>query len=394
MAPGTLARFTLPDAAVAHARNGPGSGTYLQKPSQANWTKPASTAEARYFPPHVHSMSFTPLDKNGQPKKVSQGELYVSPCLIFPPYQTQPLATLAPNEIEVHTLLAEDRLKDGQRGLMLSPGLVHQLPTGWEATQRYDKKDLIFATLFFDKIEVPRNNIFSAPNVEIDFLLSQGVVQRSFSQIAISRPQNLDYCLNAAMKNAFFALDGENPGQWAVCNFEDAIDLFKGLEPLAGSGPKTAASLDLGSLFPVPNREVPFEDILNFKTKRNAELQRLRSHIDEVVVAAQAADHENWGTAALGKLSNGLEEYFKVCRESKIPMKLTNIKCKLNYKTVLGGAAAIPIISNYAIPDSLKLLLSAGAVISCLLEAELSPRLKPRNSPYEYIARYKRDFGF
>ena len=83
---------------------------------------------------------------------------------------------------------------------------------------------------------------------------------------------------------AFIDLEDREPGLWSLAQGENSLFLKdRILEPDAG------AFLELTRAIPIPDKDVPLNDVLEFKERRVDEMRRLRTELDTFVTAVNQA---------------------------------------------------------------------------------------------------------
>jgi hypothetical protein len=122
----------------------------------------------------------------------------------------------------------------------------------------------------------------------------------------------------------------------------------------------------LYAALPVPGPDVQFDDILEFKGKRNSELLALRSEMDALYSAiAQSNDVPNAETAALRKIELALANIHKVTRESWKRRLLSTLKVDIAIPNVVAGAVAgAGVAGKLMIP--LEIGAALGAMAACV----------------------------
>jgi hypothetical protein len=128
-------------------------------------------------------------------------------------------------------------------------------------------------------------------------------------------------------------------------------------------------------VLPVPRDDVPFENILDFKRKRNAELLQYRTKVDELQKQLSQADTPKAVTEALRKFEEAqdreLTNFSKALEDAKIVTRWGSVKTLINAKSpalwggllVTGGIAA----NIAALPISLVVL---GTVVAGVVEVK------------------------
>jgi hypothetical protein len=163
-----------------------------------------------------------------------------------------------------------------KRGLVVSPPVEIQGST-LRFLSQLDPQELRFALLFWDKLVWPKSrSVYIASGPDESFLEQAGILGRpeyTFSGVAAPG-------LARTQIQAFLDLDRREPGVWSLAQGEDSF-LLKDRILTEGNG----AFVELHRAIPVPDKDVPLDDILRFRDKRSDELQLLRHRIDIFVAS-------------------------------------------------------------------------------------------------------------
>jgi hypothetical protein len=245
-----------------------------------------------------------------------------------------------------------------------------------------DLQELRFSLLFWDKLDFPSNNqILVGLDDEGRFLQNAGVLHRTHIRLA----GDLDTDFAAAVYvqahlAAFKELDKKEPGVWSLATGENAISFSESeLEPARG------VLVSLHRAVPVPDKDVPLEDILSFRTKRRDELIALRHHLEDIYQRViVAGDGELALTTEIERLEIAINNHLKACRETGLKFKLADIDASLNLLGPLGAATIA-----YAL--GLPALASLAAGAAAALKLSVGPSLKRReaiSTPFKYVSSY------
>jgi len=164
-----------------------------------------------------------------------------------------------------------------KRGLIVSPPLEIKGTSLYVRSSNLDPQELRFSLLLFDQIVWPSSRaIFFASSPDEEFLEQAGVLTRPNYTFSGDVAQGLA----KTQIQAFADLDAREPGRWSLAQGENSFFLHDNLlEPDAG------ALLELQRAIPIPDKDVPLNEVLEFKRRRNDELQRLRAEIDGFMAA-------------------------------------------------------------------------------------------------------------
>ena len=252
-----------------------------------------------------------------------------------------------------------------------------------------DAQELRHWLLFWDELAWPANNlIYVAGGPDETFLEEAGVLSRprmlmsgTFSGSDIVSKPHL-----AAFKN----LDDKEPGKWCLATGERSFNWAQ--MPLTETN---TAVLELYRAIPVPNKDVPIAEVMEFKQRRRNEINRLRAEIDIYVdTVRSAADPQTVLSAKAAEIELACVDLLRVGHEWKYPVRLTDLKASIEFKPgdVIMSAIGIGAIGHYAFDMSsvgamlggiLGVTLGSGLKLSGTLQK--SERLNPRSTPFQYV---------
>lgn len=246
------------------------------------------------------------------------------------------------------------------KGLIISNPLVIDGTSVFIRNSNLDPLELRRALLFWDRIVWPTSNgIFICGGIDSEYLEERGVLKRPRYQV------NGDAA--AALADAFLQAFNEKeiaePGQWALSTGEDAL-ILRSSEVINDRG----ASVDLYRAVPIPNHDVPLEDILNFREKRLPEVRAFVVAIDEFYEKwACAEDQAHQLNLAKRQIEIACLDLIKVTRESKNPFRLSSWKIgfALNPISIVGAASLGKILDPVlGLPGLGAVLTGAASTIS------------------------------
>lgn len=271
------------------------------------------------------------------------------------------------------------------RGLVVSSP-VHIEGDKLTVTSAIDKQELRFALLFWDRLIWPTS---SAVHIESgqdeQFLEHEGILKRPWYEVW-GAPAN---AVVESHFRAFEELDAREPGAWSMALGEKTLHLLGG-DRLADGGGVTVA---LHRAIPIPNVDVPLAEILEFKSRRNAELLKLRFHLesikDELFLAENPQDALSSKIAAIDRSCSDL---LKCGSEWQFPMRLSDLDCSLNYNPISLYASA-KVGWEFGQPFGLEAAAAAAGVTAlvCNLNINRSNSFRGVRRPaspfrYSYLA--------
>lgn len=275
-------------------------------------------------------------------------------------------------------------LGKNERGLVISvPSSFGETNTFWGGL---DRQELRFSLLFWDRLDFPTGP-FSFSDIEADYLAGVGVLTRS--QI-VATVFNVPDLLFEGQIATFKALDARDPNKWSLARGEASLG-FRPEEVM----PDRGMLLELYQAIPVPNIDVPLDDILQFKAKRAAELLTLRHHLDKLYhEVARSPERDYAKSVALEDIDRAVSDILKVSRESGMKLKLAGLDVKLDIMDFKTGAFSGLAAHHIGLPLSQVALAAIGGAIIPTLSIKSGVALKKREkstSPFEYVSRFHRD---
>jgi hypothetical protein len=252
---------------------------------------------------------------------------------------------------------------DMVRDMQLGASLIVQ-PGSWPLTQDLRKLGPSEGTL-----EI-RNNELELNSAETDF--ARLMVDLQFNTLML--------------KNIV------EPGCWSLG--QDSMTL---ITPATGTVDTRCIEVELYSAIPVPTPDVPFEDILDFKRRRNGELKSFRSAMDALYQEViGAADIPRAKLQAIARLESAVQELNAVFRENFTRRFLSSLKVELNVSNIaMGAAGGSAAASKFGLP--LELGAAVGA-IGAAVRFDLPYMRKGINIPdrlkdYAYLIHVERELG-
>jgi Family of unknown function (DUF6236) len=243
---------------------------------------------------------------------------------------------------------------------------------------RLDPQELRFALLFWDKLDYPDNNIISIGEPTVDFLQDVGILKRTM--VTVSGSGNGVQMALAAHLHAFRTLDQNEPGVWSLGAGKNSVS-FPERELEARRG----VLVRLYEAIPVPDKDVPIQDILDFRAKRKDELLALRYHLDSIYQRIIAAgDGALSLQSEIDALERAIIDYLKVAKATSFPFLNMSFDANLNVPAGITAGLAAFTAGFGAIP---ALLAGATASIGFGPTASLKGH-KASQTPFRYISSF------
>lgn len=267
-----------------------------------------------------------------------------------------------------------------RRGLIVSPPMEINGSSLRLGSSDLDPQELRFSLLFWDRLMWPASRtIYISGGPDSKFLEAEGI---------LTRPEYTFYGDGAAgIKAGFMAAlrdtNEKEPGAWSLSCGERSLKIAG-----ADFSESGGALVTLVRAIPVPQRDVPLEEVIRFREYRTDELMLLRHHLDSMIARISAAeDQDSEADRCRIEIETACADLLRVGREWRMPFKVADFHASFSMDTVrmMEGAAAGATLGQ---------LFGAGAVLSALGGAAVStikiePAQKFRSirapkSPYMY----------
>lgn len=275
-----------------------------------------------------------------------------------------------------------------KRGIVISPPFS-RLPTGGIQVGGYlSTYEIRKYLLYWDELDYPDNSFVSVDaGSDMQFLINTGVASRTKVSFQGSVSSGSGEFFLAAQQAAFDKHNKLEPGAWSLAQSAD--------EPLfinAQSSP--AIEYELWNALPVPQHDVPLNEILEFKAKRRDELLALRVYLDEMHEAViSSADIPRAKNTQLTKLELALKDVDRVLGEHGISKLMTSLRGYIagEYGNILGAGGAGSWVGPLIGIDP----FTAGAVaagFAFAIKPILSPRTPQGTHPLVYVSSIRKSF--
>jgi hypothetical protein len=252
-----------------------------------------------------------------------------------------------------------------------------------------DPQELRCWLLFWDKLVWPISRVlYVSSGPDEQFVEDAGVLIRPEYTVRGDVAEGIA----TGQIRAFQDFDAREPGQWSLAQGDNSFLLKNGaLERGGGMG------IELIRAVPVPDKDVPLNEILEFKERRHDELLRLRTEIDSLLLAIESSDDKDAELQrCIATIDAACADTLRVAHEWQFPVRLSNLKSSLElrpFATVAGGLAGWA--AGYGLPLSQQILrAAAGAATASTSALKISSGdfgwrgLKQRPGPYRYVALF------
>jgi hypothetical protein len=194
----------------------------------------------------------------------------------------------------------------------------------------------------------------------------------------------------AVFINSYSKLDQISPGKWVMSTGEKSISF-----PGEMVDDKRGLLTTLYQAIPIPEKDVPLEDVLAFREKRLSEVLQLRAAIDEFYqswVNSQDQDHSY--AVAKDHIEAACCDAIRVAKESGLPFKLSSWKIgySVSVTEILAGVGAMAITSELGLPSLIVGAAAASSFISIKQDIGLKSPTKDL-SPFNIVSSIHREFG-
>jgi hypothetical protein len=197
--------------------------------------------------------------------------------------------------------------------------------------------------------------------------------------------------LQEAIFQAFDQLNKRDQGRWALTRS------LRGLQfPADAFAPEKAVALTLYDALPVPTAEVPYDEVLNFKGRRLAELDALRLFLDELGLQASQGLGGLAETIAYQKFDAALADYNKAIGEQNFAKRLRNITANFQFGDAVVGAGIGAIKNLSSELSATSAILGGTWGVASSLAMAVTRGLRSNNmagKPFEYIFHANKELG-
>lgn len=264
-------------------------------------------------------------------------------------------------------------------------GLVISCPIEFDGTcfhikqQRLNSQALRASLLFWDKLDFPHNRIMSIGlDPDGQFLYSQGILRRT--EVSVPPAGDVGAVHVQAHINAYQQLDRSEPGVWSLAVDENSVS-FPNESIQQGRG----VLVRLYNSIPVPAKDVPIQNVLEFRHKHRDELLALRHHLERLYQKIlESADGELALNTEISALEQAIADHIKRSKEIKLPFVSMSLDASLNIPAGVVARTAAQTMSF----DLLETLVTGlAAAISFGPGASLKGR-RTDATPFQYVSSF------
>ncbi len=274
-----------------------------------------------------------------------------------------------------------------RRGLVISPPVTISETGLLIKDSNIDPQELRSYLLFWDVLDFPENNLVGfGLSQDVQFLKDAGVLQRTRIGFSGSITDMAQGVLRAHTL-AYNILDQKEAGVWSLARGEKSFSYSED-QLKVGRG----ALFSLFNALPVPKYDVPLNDILEFKKKRNAELIALRIHLEKIYHRITSSEDPGLSLhTEIDDLQRSIADFIKTAKETRLPFVLSGLEIRLDYTDIAKAAMGAQLGRQFAADYNLALVGELlGVVVSGIkIESGVGLRDKVITSlPFEYISSY------
>lgn len=273
-----------------------------------------------------------------------------------------------------------------ERGIIIGP------PTQVEGTSlrmspSLDPIELRTWLLFWDKLVWPDNAFIGTPMLpDYEYLIAAGVLTRPTYRFSGDVAQGV---LGGYIQ-AFQEKESTESGCWSIAQGENALQLLGGDIPTSRD-----LLVRLHQAVPIPDGDVPFAEILEFKQRRLPELHRFRYEIESLY--EEVASSSDQGLALNKRVEHvqqACADLIKVNKDWKFGSLLSDWNFSISLRDLAALGAGVVGGHSYGLGDVSSLF--AGVLASSISFApSVGKRIaENKKNPYRYAALAHKELRF
>ena len=284
------------------------------------------------------------------------------------------------------------------RGLVVSPPVKDQDGRLFFKSTDLEREHLRFALLFFDKLAFPMNyTIHIGASKEVTFLESIKIMLRPRVDINkfLETGCTTWEAYSRAHIEAFFDLERDAPGAWAIDQGEHSMQFHERFDP-----ERRAILVELLRAVPIPKKETPLADILDFKEKRKDELLNFRIEIDTLyqnITRSVDVNHSIYSSKI--RIEKACADLLAVANERSIVSRLGDMRMTYDFPigyTLLGASMGTLAEGIMGLPMAISSAVGgiAGAASGLKLSTTMgSVGMRSRSNPFSYVVSMQSELG-
>ena len=223
-------------------------------------------------------------------------------------------------------------LKGSERGAIIFPEMTLR-PEG-KGTRisggAFDPDAIRAALLLFERLDHPSNSMLQiGPEIPEGLEGWDGIQRTRLPMSGMLTPDLYAHVL----QRSFEALDQRESGRWTLTRSAQSIGFPKEM-----MRPDTAFLIRLVDALPIPDRSVPYDEVLLFRQRRASELQSLRHHLEGLALSIAENGAGGLGeTIAFEKFQRSLADHAQVARETNFLKRLINLEVKFSWSDLFSA---------------------------------------------------------
>lgn len=263
------------------------------------------------------------------------------------------------------------------RGVIAAPSVIRPLDQGFIMERGITIEELRFYILYWDKIVIPDNNLFSVGVPEENELLACEAISRPKVNYQGSyRGDQITNAILSCQSVVAKELVQDKDVDWVLHQIGDSLAI---LDDFACE--QNSLRVSLANALPVPIGEIQFQDILEFKRRRADELAELHSSLDELYFEIlDSPDQDLMAKAVVSRLLKAIQNINNVSNEKFEVTKKYDLSAELNLSgnDVITGAGAGALVDFYSNGLTIPIATIAGAIISLIkISAKVNVTFEP-----------------
>lgn len=282
------------------------------------------------------------------------------------------------SKLGVGLYFPKNSLKGEERGLILSPPIAISADMV-KYRSELDASELRAGIMYWDKICFPKNNVFEfGLSDDAGFLIQEDLAFQTSFVVAGSYPHN--ELVERTYTESLLCLQKDG-GNWALARGDKSLSVVEDVAAI------DALSFKIHSGIPIPDRDVPLNEILEFKHRRTDEIIALRHAIDDVCVEIYNDPEGLEGESShIRTLNDAILDHLKSTKEAKFRSLLSGVKLKIDRNTVVGAVEGYRLGNDIGMPSAISAVIgvAGGALYSASREVGWGKSVNA-GSPYEYV---------
>jgi hypothetical protein len=275
------------------------------------------------------------------------------------------------------------------RGVIAAPGIIRPLEQGFMMERSISKEELRYYILYWDKVVIPGNNlVYIAVPEEEELIASHAIVRPRVQYQGTYQGDQVTYAILECQTLVAERLMQDKTVDWVLHQVGDSLAL-----PPNFASQRDTIRVALTNILPVPDAEIPVQEILKFKQNRKDELIELHDSLDELYFEVLNSPDKGLATnKAVLKFQSAIQNLYKTSSEGfkKTRKYDLSVELNLNGKDIIAGASAGALIDFFGGGFSIPIATVIGAVVSMIkINAKASYTFEPakENTKLSYISK-------